>query len=315
MRRIITALGSYVSDFLFKHFYPSWMIWTILQTAWIWHPYIEHSASRQWRLLRQFPHSKFDRISITGTGVLQLFTEKQVISIPCGIRSETSLRDNLENLQKFCHLSHVFRYKIELRNIDGIACYHAELFKPVSNTNVDYLSVLKDMKAPIVPNQFEHMCFARSKALLGQYTQLDDTEIDMFDISPELGPCGFLHGDFHQGNVLIGLDGEYRLIDLDRSIQNGAQILDQIHAYICMAESTRSQSWLLILPDILAKKTFVFPSHIGPISENTLKAYFLFRLGWEIHDGVRVPERYITLINHSCSALLALPNFASSPNC
>ncbi|PCJ51047.1 MAG: hypothetical protein COA74_00860 [Gammaproteobacteria bacterium] len=301
-----------VSTFLLKHKTVTPLHYIALFIARFWHPYVNHKLSNSLKILYQLNKQEaFQKISLTGTAVLQLYTNNYIYLIPTGNISVNSLAKNYHNWTLLNHsdYKHLVNYWLQKISTTEIVYYKIEKLNPIEDINTAYNSIYKELIGEIQENDFQYIDF---KMIIHKLESLVSFKLD--DLIPRLykpsrGYVGMLHGDLTSNNILRNTAGNHVIIDLDRLTFKGPQVLDEIHYWFCELEKKYKLQWLIILPSILEGKIpWVSPSRFKDMAKlnQLLTIYFFFRINAEVRDGIKLPTRYLQSLRSCLLAILTV---------
>lgn len=218
---------------------------------------------------------------MTQTGVIQIYTDSELYLIPTTSSSIESLAKNysfwLENRYKYSFLN----YDMACHIINDNKYYTIELMKKIDLAFDSY-----DLKVDI---EIEELFFKgiereidQAKSALYQLPKIHPKFInEFFEVKENSGKVGFLHGDFHIGNVMMKGE-EPMLIDLDRAKKIGPVELDHIHFKLVQLQVEKHIFWLDELEQYFKSNV---NSHLSSYNEDMVKLYLLYRVYFELNSS------------------------------
>lgn len=260
------------------------------------HPYMDLEFLPGSKSLKKILEGARFRARVTNTGAIHFYSSENVFLLAGGLRSYVSLKKNYENyvLLKSSLIRGLVDYELGLHSTHGVQYYRMDLLSgggaPEASRFDEYARILKK---EWVDDQFSEMDFSSGLALV---ERICAENLDL--PRPQRGYKGFMHGDFSAGNLMRGKGGGVAVIDLDRCSLQGAPVIDEIHRDINSRELLESRSWLSFIHEY-----FFFDGIEDDDSNNTMWAYFLFRVG---HEGmIGLGARYKVLLRTAVRNILA----------
>ncbi len=285
-----------------------------LSVARYWHSYVTTEMLTAIEIFRNLhKHEDFKKISLTGTGVLQLYSNKHIYLIPAGGLSKESLAKNYLN---WCSLkqsesNNLVDYWLEEKTYTRFNFYKIEKLHLIENSEIAYNFVSKKLIGELNDNEFALIDFISINKKLIKLINVDLNGVITDLQVKSRGYVGLLHGDLTSKNVLRNVNGDYVLIDLDRVNFKGSQIIDDIHYWICELEIQLKKSWLYIFPEILTGNThWCIPSRLNSPNETKklLMVYFFYRINEEIRDDIKVPLFYTKFLKKCLLQIMPVIN-------
>ncbi|CAH6902886.1 hypothetical protein VCHA50O407_100039 [Vibrio chagasii] len=232
---------------------------------------------------------------ITRTGVIQIYSNRELYLIPTIPSSSKSMAKNykfwLENNNKYSFL----KYNMCSFSLNSIDYYSIEFMRPVAN---DFN--LYDLKVSISTEEKNYSGIEteieQAKNELNKLPNVDcETIKNFFEIKSYNGKVGFLHGDFHLGNIMMKED-KPMLIDLDRAKCFGPIDIDSIHFHLVDLQVKKKLFWLDELEIYFKCKK---NSQLAKYSEDVVKLYLLYRVYFELNSKNKwLSNKLVKFINN-----------------
>ena len=217
---------------------------------------------------------------ITRTGVIQIYTNKELFLIPTIPSSSESMAKNykfwLENSNKYSFL----KYNMCSFSFNSIDYYSIEFMRQVATDFNIY-----DLKVSINTEEKNYSGIEKeieqAKNELNKLPKVDcETINSFFEIKNCYEKVGFLHGDLHLGNIMMK-EGKPMLIDLDRAKCFGPVDIDSIHYHLVDLQVNNNVFWLDELEKYFKCKK---NSQLAQYSEDIVKLYLLYRVYFELNS-------------------------------
>ncbi len=263
----------------------------VLKFCHIWHIFVDKSIDLQLELLSTLRKKKpIGSIRLTSTGVLLYLTNDVVYQISCGKHSQSALNKNFESYTylKKSNYSCVVDYLLVQHGLQNIIYYRVERLFPVSDVRRSAKTLFETLEGNFTQDQFANLNLDSAYNFLKKYCELTDDELKKLRPVQEKGYVGPMHGDFHSQNIMQTKNGHPVLIDLDRFLMSGSQVIDRIHFNITQYES-RQKYWVKLLIGLIGAKQ----KSKSNFSTNSYLAYFCFRVSAEISSQVKPQQVYI----------------------
>ena len=249
----------------------------------------------------------FDRVAITGTGVLIVFYENFIAKYPLGSHSQNALRNEFANYKKLkdSNLSNLVDYSlVEKENyyvMDKLnrcdypinACMSiCTLFKKKAQCTLQLIKLLEQKIFK------DALSYIKNKDELNRVVKILQS---MNDIKSST-----MHGDLTQYNIMLTSSNKVVLIDLDRFNFNGIEKIDRIHFIIEFFAKKRKKDFFEILETLLITK------NISKKYFDYLFLYFVYRIGVEYDEEIQLPSTYFDNVNKLVTIFLERENLCIS---
>jgi len=205
-------------------------------------------------------------IKITGTGVLQLFFDDNIIKIPLGELSEINLQNEYSNYRqlKRTNLAKYVDYKLQR----GDGFYRISRLKTAKDINI--LEIIDDLEKENTKEDSLTLSFD----LLNKWCKKNFKYNFKYKKS-------VMHGDLTPENVMLNENNRVVFIDLDRFHFCGIKGLDKLHYFI--EKDSREKNidffeWIL--------------ENFDQCDIDILFVYFVYRVNIEHFDKVKLPHYY-----------------------
>jgi hypothetical protein len=251
------------------------------------HIYIDTKFVKVRRILKLL--KEFSSVSITGTGVLMIFYENDIVKYPLGNHSYKALDNEYNNylLLKESSYSNLVEYFLEKK--DGYFMMD-KLFDIMSPVQVHKRICFQFIQ--IKSNTIELSELLRREVFIRalQHIEIACKDICMDEVRNLLKRIKIIevcamHGDLTRFNIMQNRQDNTVIIDLDRFDFRGIDKIDRIHFAIEYYAKKRKIDFFKILQKVLDKNLFMH--HM-----NILFLYFIYRLGVEYNHDVALPLSY-----------------------
>lgn len=232
----------------------------------------------------------FDRVAITGTGVLIIFYKNSIVKYPLGNHSYVALHQEYNNyfLLKKSHLSSIVDYFLEkedeyyvmekLFDLKYPVREHKKICFQLSKIKTKNIALSELLESKVFSNALEYIGFECSNFSIEDILTILKAE-KIIKSYP-------MHGDLTQYNIMKNKKDHIVLIDLDRFSFGGMENIDRIHFVVEYYANKRKIDFFQIIEDIINNKD---------ISEKYfyfLLLYFIYRVGVEYDNNIILPTEY-----------------------
>lgn len=253
------------------------------------HIYMNKTFIKYFEILKLLKNKQ--KVSITGTGVLLIFKENEIIKLPLGKHSFNSFNKEYKNylLLKKSKLSKLVEYNLEKKEnyFSMERLFSAE--RIIQSYRSIYLDLLNfelynfDTDA-LLNNEIFNNALAYIFNENGNNFSMDDIQV-FLNSKKYLNSCA-MHGDLTQYNIMQNINGNVVIIDLDRFTFQGIESIDRIHFCIEFYAKRKKEDFFVILKYILNNKK------VSDKYFYLLFLYFIYRIGVEYNDDIKLPISY-----------------------
>jgi len=250
----------------------------VIRGSILFHHYVDSCVVNRLEIITHLDNLgiTYCKLQLTGTGVLQIYSENRVYMVGCGKHSINSLNENYNNYMLLQHssLKDLVDYELLKGDFDGGVYYSMERLNFITDKLPSLQHIIKLLSKKSEMHKLNLKKYDDIAVKLNLLPLLEVLKKKDFNLS-----YGLTHGDLTPDNIMQKNDGKIVLIDLDRLETFNFQFIDELHFYVEYYSSLEDQNWFSILESYLN-------GHRSDIWDDYLLAvYFLYRLDCELRGS------------------------------
>lgn len=214
------------------------------------HPYMDKKYSLLVDCLNdiQCASNDIERINVTNTGVVQVYTSRKVFMVPGGCLSRKSLKKSKENynILRNSIASELVEYDFYSVDSKHGSWFVSDRLRQPENVEFLLSDILRKLGKSTSVRRLDIKHYLRLAKIYNV-----DRVFCRCNFEVEEFKHGFSHGDLTHENILINSNDSPVIIDLDRFEVSGLQFIDELHFLVQLEAEKDSTNWLEILAELM----------------------------------------------------------------